>query len=318
MEDKFSLFVASALVLLTAFSGATHADVTKSSPLTNTQIEISHSLGSVQLERTPERVVVIGVGPLDALDRFGIEPVSVSKVATLPSYLSKYRGEQYASSGSLFEPDFEAIYTQKPDVIIVGARGASSYQELNKIAPTIVFTTEANQGYWESTQQQWRNLGVAFDIADKVSQKISDLDKQFEQIRRYNETNKVDALTVMTAGGNLTAFGEQSRFSSVYHDFGFNQTVEGIREASHGDLISYEFIAKSNPSTLLVIDRDVLVNAGESKVREEFENDLVKTTNAYKNGQVVYLDVDAWYLSIAGVTATEQMIEDVQHAIGFN
>ncbi|WP_295893674.1 siderophore ABC transporter substrate-binding protein [uncultured Vibrio sp.] len=318
MEDRFSLFVASILVLFASFSSATHADASKNSVIAKTQIEISHSLGKVQLDGTPKRVVVIGVGPLDALDRFGIEPVSVSQVATLPEYLAKYKGKEYGSSGSLFEPDFEAIYTQKPDVIIVGARGVSSYEELTKIAPTIVFSTDANKGYWESTQQQWHNLGEVFDIADKVTKKISDLDKQFEQIRRYNEKNKVDALTVMSAGGNLTAFGEHSRFSSVYHDFGFSQTVEGIREASHGDLISYEFIAKSNPSTLLVIDRDVLVNAGKSKVREAFENDLVKATKAYKNGQVVYLDVDAWYLSIAGVTATEQMIEDVQHAIGLN
>ncbi|MCK6265858.1 siderophore ABC transporter substrate-binding protein [Vibrio sp. ZSDE26] len=281
-------------------------------------VEVTHRLGVTTVESEPERVVVIGLGALDALDSFGIDPVAISKAATLPGYLSKYKSDQYVSSGSLFEPDFEAIFTQKPDVILVGARGASSYEELSKIAPTIVFATEADQGYWKSTQQQWRNLGKVFNISDKVEQKIDALDQQFNAIRNHNQDNSVDALTVMSSGGNITTFGENSRFSAIYKDFGFNETVQGIKQTRHGDLISYEFIGKTNPSTLLIIDKDKLVNKGKSNTQAEFENELVQATNAYKNGHMTYLDINAWYLSIAGVTATEQMVVDVKNSIGLN
>ena len=48
---------------------------------------------------------------------------------------------------------------------------------------------------------------------------------------------------------------------------------------------------------------------------ENFSNDLIKTTRAFKNDQIILLDLNAWYLSIAGVTATETMIEDVKRLI---
>ncbi|MGF1695310.1 siderophore ABC transporter substrate-binding protein [Vibrio lamellibrachiae] len=313
MAVKASLLIIGAIASFCSFTSVAFAN-----SASNNTVEVMHRLGSVTLETQPKRVVVIGLGPLDALDRFGIDPVAISKAATLPTYLNKYKGEQYASSGSLFEPDFEAIYMQKPDVIIVGARGASNYEELSKIAPTVVFAAEADQGYWNSTQQQWRNLGKVFNIEEKVEQKIESLDQQFESIRRYNQNHSIDALTVMSSGGNITTFGENSRFSSIYKDFGFKQTVEGIKATRHGDLISYEFIGKSNPSTLLIIDKDKLVNKGTSNTQAEFDNELVQATKAYKNGHMAYLDINAWYLSIAGVTATEQMITDVKESIGLN
>ncbi|MGY3571740.1 siderophore ABC transporter substrate-binding protein [Vibrio paucivorans] len=281
-------------------------------------VEIQHRLGSTTLEAEPKRVVVLGLGALDALDSLGVEPVAVPAVSQYPDYLNKYNGKQYVSAGSLFEPDFEAIYTQKPDVIIVGPRAAGNYDELSKIAPTIVFAADAKQGYWESTQEQWRNLGKVFNAEQQVEEKISTLDQEFKAIRDYNQSNSVDALTVMSSGGNITTFGAQSRFSAIYRDFGFNETVKNIKESRHGDLISYEFIRESNPSTLLIIDKDKLTGRGESNTHLDFENDLVKATPAYKNKHVAFLDLNAWYLSISGVRATEQMISDVKSSVGLN
>ncbi|WP_394251968.1 siderophore ABC transporter substrate-binding protein [Vibrio profundi] len=279
-------------------------------------VTIEHKLGKTTLEQSPERVVVIGVGALDALNAFGVEPVAVAKAGTLPSYLKKYYSDDYASAGSLFEPDFEKIYMQKPDLIIIGGRAAEKYDELTDIAPTVLFAAEDGQGYWESTQEQWRKLAKIFDNADKVEQTIDKLDAEFKQIKAYNQKNNVDALTVMSSGNNITTFGAQSRFSSIYKDFGFSETVEGIKPTRHGDLISYEYIRNANPTTLLVIDRNKLVNKGESTTKQDFENDLVKATSAYKNNAVTFLDVNAWYLSISGVTATEQMVSDVKQSIG--
>ncbi len=282
-------------------------------------VEIEHAQGTTKLESSPERVVVIGLGALDTVKAFGIEPVAVSTVSMFPDYLAEYRDYKFVSAGSLHEPDFETIYTQKPDLIIVGSRGAAKYKELTEIAPTIVFAADSKKGYWQSTQEQWRNLGEVFEKQEFVESKIEQLDKEFKAISASNDKNDVDALTVMSAGGNITAFGAQSRFSAIYKDFGFKETVKGIKESRHGDLVSYEFIREKNPSTLLVIDKDILINKGKgSTVKRDFENDLVKATDAYQNKKLAYLDINAWYLSIAGMRATEQMIEDVKSASAVN
>lgn len=280
-------------------------------------VEITHAKGTTKLESNPERVVVIGVGALDATVTLGVEPVAISTVSMFPDYLAQYRDYKFISAGSLSEPNFETIYTQKPDLIIVGSRAAKQYDELAKIAPTIVFAADDSKGYWASTQEQWRNLGKVFEKQDFVEKKIAEIDGQFKAICDYNQQNNVDALTVMSAGGNITAFGVASRFSAIYRDFGFTQTVENINASSrHGDLVSYEFIREANPSTLLIIDKDKLINKGSSTVERDFENDLVKATNAHKNQRMAYLDINAWYLAISGIQATQKMIDDVKTSIG--
>lgn len=300
MTTKLSLFLLSMVISCASFAN---------------EIQVTHQLGTLKIDAEPKRVVVIGMGALDALDSFGIEPVALTQSGHLPAYLKKYQDKKYASSGSLFEPDFETIYMQKPDIIIIGPRAMKNYDELSKIAPTLVFSIDAEAGYWETTQQQWRNLGKVFNIEQKVEDKISALDKEFKAINTYTQQHNIDALTVMSSAGNVTSFGEGSRFSSIYHEFGFKQTVKKIKSSTHGDLISYEFISKADPSVLFVIDRDTLLNKSKVSTVDTFSNDLVKTTKAYKNGKVVLLDLNAWYLSIAGVTATEQMIKDVKKLV---
>lgn len=282
-------------------------------------VEIEHMQGKTSVESNPERVVVIGLGPLDTVKALGIEPVAVSTVSMFPDYLAEYRDYNFVSAGSLSEPDFETIYTQKPDLIIIGTRAASKYKELSEIAPTIVYASDAKQGYWQSTQQQWRNLAKVFEKETFVENKIEQLDSEFKAISQANQNENTDALTVMSAGGNITAFGTQSRFSAIYKDFGFTETVKGIKESRHGDLVSYEFIREKNPDTLLIIDKDILINKGKpSTVKRDFENDLVKATDAYQNKKMAYLDINAWYLSISGMRATEQMISDIKSASALN
>ncbi len=279
-------------------------------------VTIEHSMGKTTLEQNPQRVVVIGLGVLDALDTFGIDPVAISKVPQIPNYLEKYKAEKYGAAGSLFEPDFENIYTMKPDLILIGPRASKSYGELSKIAPTIVFAVDANKGYWESTQEQWKNLGKVFNIESQVDAKIEQLDKKFQAVRAYNQNHNLDAMTVMTNGGNITAFGVDSRFSSIYKDFGFKETVSTKKNASHGDLISYEFIREHDPKVLLVIDRNKLTDPSNDQGSKDFYNDLVKATQAYKKNNIAFLDLNAWYLSISGVKATEQMISDMEKSVG--
>ncbi|MDA0146992.1 siderophore ABC transporter substrate-binding protein [Vibrio sp. LaRot3] len=291
-----------ALFLSVLFSSAALAET----------VTIEHQKGTTEIEMQPKRVVAIGFGVLDALDKFGIDPVAVANASHLPSYLAKYNQKDYLSAGSHFEPDFENIFTAKPDLIIIGPRASSKYEELAEIAPTIVFSANLKSDYWTSTQQQWRNLGKIFAIEDKVEQKIKQLDDQITAIRNHNQDNKIDALTVLSLGENITTFGAHSRFSAIYQDFGFLETVTKEDAGNHGDLVSYEFIHQVNPSIILAIDRNKLDANSNYDLTQAFDNDLIKQTKAYKNQRIAFLDVDSWYVSIAGVHSTEQMIKDVQ------
>lgn len=272
-------------------------------------VVVQHQAGLTEVPVNPERVAVIGVAPLDVLDSLGIEPVAVNKGAYLPDYLKKYVSDQYASSGSLFEPDYESIYMAKPDLIIVGIRSAANFKALSEIAPTIVFSIDSHQGYWKSTKKQWEVIGRIFSIEDRVKAKEQELEAAFREQAEHNEG--MTALTVMRSGNNLTTFGENSRFSSIYKDFGYQEAVKHIRENKHGDVISYEFIREANPDTLLILDRDKLTSGTHTDTTTGIDNDLVRQTSAYKNNRIAYLDIGAWYVAAGGVTATQIMLDNI-------
>ncbi|MCE2570295.1 siderophore ABC transporter substrate-binding protein [Motilimonas eburnea] len=278
-------------------------------------ITIEHYMGSTQLNPDPKRVVAIGFGPLDTLDYFGIKPIAVSNSSHLPSYLAQYGKQNYPSVGSLFEPDLETIYTQKPDLILVGPRGAPKYKELSEIAPTVVFAIGEGTDYWQGTQQQWRNLGKIFEIEAKVEAKIAELDAQFQAIKQHNQSKNIDALTLLSIGDNISTFGISSRFGVIYKEFGFKPSVSNNSVNPHGDVISYEFVLQAKPSHILVLDRNSLHNKQSQSLRQSLDNPLVKATPAYQQDQITYLDVDAWYLAMSGVTATETMVSDIKRAI---
>ncbi len=284
--------------------------------LSASAITITHNMGTTQINSVPKRVVVIGTGALDTLDSFDIPVIGVAKGLPLPAYLNKYNAAKYANVGTLFEPDFETIYMLKPDLIIVGPRAQKHYKELTQIAPTIVFSSKKGDiDYWLAAQREWQKIGKVFNIQDKVTARIATLNKQFAAIKHYTQSHHLNALTVMSNGGNVSAFGAKSRFSAIYRDFGFAEAAQNIKESLHGDLISFEFINKVNPQTLFVLDRNLVVKKGQSHTKEEFNNSLVNATQAYKQQRIKYLNMDAWYLSIYGVQATQQMIRDIQQTL---
>ncbi|HHY60572.1 MAG TPA: ABC transporter substrate-binding protein, partial [Clostridia bacterium] len=85
---------------------------------------------------------------------------------------------------------------------------------------------------------------------------------------------------------------------------------ENIEDSTHGMSISFEYIAEKNPDYLFVVDRDAVV-AGQAAAKDVIENDLVKNTKAYRDGKIIYLDPNYWYLSGGGLVSVSEMIKEV-------
>ncbi|MFC0470566.1 ABC transporter substrate-binding protein [Halalkalibacter kiskunsagensis] len=100
----------------------------------------------------------------------------------------------------------------------------------------------------------------------------------------------------------------------LHNEFGVTPVDETIEVSSHGQNISFEYIAEKNPEYLFVVDRGAIVG-GESSGQQTVENDLVKGTQAFENGNIVYLDPVYWYITGGGITSTAGMIAEVEAAI---
>lgn len=277
---------------------------------------IHHAMGTVEIDGVPQRVVVLGQGSLDVLDRLGVEPVGVVK-SLMPDYLANtYQDDKYVAVGTVKEPDYEAIFTAKPDLIIAEARMASLMGELEEIAPTIMFQADYDH-YWQSVQQNWRMLGNVFDKQEKVEAIIDQVNTKIAQTHEKAVADNFNALMVMSNGSKVAMFGEKSRFGLVFDELGLKPAKSDDVEVagSHGNLISFEYIADANPDVLLVLDREQAIGEGQGKAKARFDNPLVNKTPAHQHQRISYLDPTAWYITMAGMTAMDKMIDDVNRVL---
>lgn len=287
---------------------ATTAPNTESKELT-----IKHELGEITIKSNPQKVVVFDFGTLDTLDKLGVEVTGVPQ-SNVPSYLSKYSDAKYENVGGLKEPDFEKINSLSPDLIIISGRQQDSYDEFSKIAPTLYVAVD-NANYMESFTKNVKTLGQIFGKEAEVETELTAIN---DSVKALNEKAKADgkkSLIILANEGKISAYGSGSRFGIIHDVFGFAQADDKIEVSTHGQSVSYEYVADKNPDYLFVVDRDAAVKSDGSKsgsAKDAVENDLVKNTNAFKNGKIIYLDPNYWYLSGGGLISVSEMLKEVE------
>ncbi|MBU5299090.1 siderophore ABC transporter substrate-binding protein [Clostridium sporogenes] len=285
----------------------------KKEEASSVDIKITHKLGEATLKKNPKKVVVFDYGTLDSLDKMGIEIKGLPK-SNIPSYLSKYKDDKYVDVGTLFEPNFERLNEIKPDVIFISARQSKVYEELNKIAPTIQLNTE-NGKYMESVKSNLEKLGKVFGKEDFVKDEIKKLDDSVKDINRKASESGKKALVVLANDGALSAYGKGSRFGIIHEELGFPLSDEHIDTAVHGQKISFEYVVEKNPDYIFVVDRGAVVQGGHKSVNKILENDLIKTTKAYKNNKIISLNPELWYISSGGIVSTTEMLKEIKDSM---
>ena len=73
-------------------------------------------------------------------------------------------------------------------------------------------------------------------------------------------------------------------------------------------------VYKRQPEYIFVMDRDAAIGTDGAKLAQEImENELIMGTEAYQNGNVIYLDHPAvWYTAEGGITALDVMLSDLE------
>lgn len=118
----------------------------------------------------------------------------------------------------------------------------------------------------------------------------------------------------MVNEGSLSAYGEDSRFGIIHKGFGFTPADKNIKTSTHGQNVSFEYVVEKNPDYIFVIDRGAVVG-NNTTAKQVLENDLIKTTSAYKNNKIIYLNSHIWYVSVGGFNSTNMMADEIQGAI---
>lgn len=299
-------------VVLTAglFSGCSNTTAVSKAIET---ITVTDRSGEVEVPKNPEKVVVLDLGSLDIMDELGVEAVGVPK-SNLPEYLSEYKDEKYTDIGGVKEFNFETINSIEPDLIIIEGRQAESLEELSKIAPTL-YLGSTGSDYYNGLKNNAEILGKIFDKENEVSEKFASFDTRINAINEKVKNENLNALVSMVSDGSMSVYGAGSRYNLIFNELGFAPTDDSIQVSNHGQSISNEYLAEKNPGYLFVLDKGQITGSNAQPAKEIIENELVKTTDTYKNGNIVYLDTQAWYVGGAGFGALDKMLNDVENVL---
>ena len=312
MKKRLAIILSMVMLLLVGVVGCTSGDnkTDETAQEENKTVVITDQKGEVEVPVNPKNIVVLDYGSLDIMSKLGVEPVALPK-GSLPSYLDKYKDDKYVDLGSLKEFDLEKINAAEPDLIIIEGRQESYYEDLKKIAPVLYLGT-VNNDIFASAENNAKILGQVFNKEEGVTAELESINKRLEAVNAKVKENNSTALMTMFNEGSLSVYGVGSRYDMVYSKFGFDPAIE---VSNHGQNISFEYLKEKNPDYLFVLDRGAITGTQES-VKEAVENELIKTTKAYQDGHIVYVNPQAWYVGGSGIMAVDAIISDMEAAVG--
>lgn len=302
-----------------AISSSTQSSSQSQSNATPTSITISSYNGNKEISQLevpydPQRIVILDMASLDILDALGVGNRVVGTASTSLDYLQIYINEDIPTVGTIKEADLEAVMACEPDVIFIGGRLASSYDALSEIAPVVYLSTDTEVGVVESVRENATTIASMFGLEEKVDELMADFDARITALKEF-AANKT-AIVGMCTSGSFNVLGNDGRCSIIGKEIGFNNIGidANIDTSTHGNEASFEFIVQKAPEYIFVMDRDAAIGTDGAKLAQDImENQLVMGTDAYKNGNIIYLEHPAvWYTAEGGIQALDIMLSDLE------
>ncbi|SPJ25302.1 siderophore ABC transporter substrate-binding protein [Palleronia abyssalis] len=273
-------------------------------------VEVQTATGPSSAPATPETVAVFDLAAIDTISALGVTIDGVPGI-TPPAYLSEAMSDAEIV-GTLFEPDFEALAVMAPDLIVAGGRSQTKVDALSRIAPTLDMTIDGTDLLQEAKLRA-EAYGAIFGQEEAAAELISALETDVADASNAVE-GKGDALILLANGGKISAYGAGSRFGWIHAALGLEEARDGLEAETHGEAVSFEFVAETDPDWILVIDRGAAIGQEGEAARATLDNPLVQGTKAGQSGQIVYLESAPLYLAGGGVQSMRLTLDEITEA----
>lgn len=290
MKKLLKTTLASALLMVSAFASA---------------VTVKDAKGEFTLDKTPSRVVALEYSFVDALAQVGVSPVGVADDNKVDRILPQVREKiaAWQSVGTRSQPSLEVIASLKPDLIIADpSRHTAVFEELKKIAPTVMFDSR-HESYQE-------NLETAQKIGDLVG-------KSSEMRAKINEHNDYIANIAKNLGvqGKKASFGtsREDKFN-IQNDNGYVGSFLTTLGFAPTKLNSDQAFVEINLEQLVMEKPEYLFIAhyrDESIARKWEAEPLWKAIPAVKANHVYSVDSDMWARG-RGLEASKIMAKQIE------
>ena len=268
-------------------------------------VTVKDAKGEFTLDKTPSRVVALEYSFVDALAQVGVSPVGVADDNKIDRILPQVREKiaAWQSVGTRSQPSLEVIASLKPDLIIADpSRHTAVFEELKKIAPTVMFDSR-HESYQE-------NLETAQKIGDLVG-------KSSEMKAKINEHNDYIANIAKNLGvqGKKASFGtsREDKFN-IQNDNGYVGSFLTTLGFAPTKLNSDQAFVEINLEQLVMEKPEYLFIAhyrDESIARKWEAEPLWKAIPAVKANHVYSVDSDMWARG-RGLEASKIMAKQIE------
>lgn len=279
-----------------------------------TPVTVQHALGTTVIEHLPQRVAALDMNEVDFLDQLNIPIVGMPK-DFIPHFLSEYQDAPGIQDlGAIVHPNLERVHAARPDLILITSLQANHYNELTEIAPTIHFDVDyrnSQANHIEIIKDHLMMLGRIFNKEGIARQQVAELTNKVEETRRVTQGRPERALILLHNNGAFSSFGVQSRYGFIFTEFGVQPASPGVDTGLHGQPISSEFIQQANPDIIYVVDRTAVMENHSAMDAERMANPLIRQTNAWKNGRVIFVDAEAWYITAASISSLAIIADEI-------
>ena len=290
MKKLLKTTLTSALLMVSAFASA---------------VTVKDAKGEFTLDKTPSRVVALEYSFVDALAQVGVSPVGVADDNKVDRILPQVREKiaAWQSVGTRSQPSLEVIASLKPDLIIADpSRHTAVFEELKKIAPTVMFDSR-HESYQE-------NLETAQKIGDLVG-------KSAEMKAKINEHNDY----IANIAKNLAVQGKKASFGTsredkfnIQNDNGYVGSFLTTLGFAPTKLNSDQAFVEINLEQLVMEKPEYLFIAhyrDESIARKWEAEPLWKAIPAVKANHVYSVDSDMWARG-RGLEASKIMAKQIE------
>lgn len=295
-----ALLGAAALTLTACASTATPAAEPEDERPASIEVEDNNGTQTISLPLTS--VVATDNRTFQTLADWGIELTAAAR-ALMPSTNPYVDDESIVDLGNHREPDLEAVVAVQPQLIINGQRFANYHEDFTKLVPeAVVLELDPRDGepFDEELKRQTLVLGEIFGKEQEAEKLVDDFEAAIDRAKKaYNGDDTV--MAVITSGGQIgyVVPGTGRTLGPVFDILGLTPALEVEGSDDHqGDDISVEAIASSNPTWILVMDRDAAVGADDPEYKPGSEiidsSEALKNVTAVREGNVVYMPADTY------------------------
>lgn len=275
-----------------------------------TTVEITDNHGVVTVPINPQRVVSLDNRTYETLSAWGVKLVAAPK-GVLPVESEYYSDESVQDIGDHREPNLEVLAAANPDLVIIGQRFESYYDQIKEIVPDAVIldldfdvSEEAAtpgdnlvNGFKNSTLE----LGKIFNKNAEAEKLVADFDKAIADAKAaYKSEDKV--MSVIVSGGNVGFSAPHTGrvWGPLYEILGLTPALDVANSTTNhqGDEVSVEAIAQSNPDWILVMDREASFGDKDETyvpAKDVIDNSpALSNVTAIKEGHIVYAPADTY------------------------